>query len=71
MTEKDISWMTNTELSMDLVKASEHLEKALSEFDVSEEAKDKGMFYVYLMKEASKRLNIPPHITFNDEAFDI
>ena len=69
MTEKEISWMTNTELSADLAKASEHLEKALGELSVSGEAKDAAMFYVCLMKEASKRLSIPPHITFNDEAF--
>lgn len=71
MTEKDISKMTNTELSNDLMKASDYIVKALDQFNVSQEGKDSAMFYVYLMREASRRLKIPPHITFNDEAFDM
>lgn len=71
MTEKEVSKMTNAELSIDLMKASDYMVNALDQFKVSQEAKDIGMFYVYLMREASRRLKIPPHITFNDEAFDM
>lgn len=71
MTEKEVSKMTNAELSIDLMKASDYMVNALDQFRVSQEAKDIAMFYVYLMREASRRLKIPPHITFNDEAFDM
>lgn len=71
MTEKEVSKMTNAELSIDLMKASDYMANALDQFKVSQEGKDSAMFYVYLMKEASRRLKIPPHITFNDEAFDM
>lgn len=71
MTEKEISKMTNAKLSIDLMKASDYMVNALDQFKVSQEGKDSAMFYVYLMKEASRRLKIPPHITFNDEAFDM
>lgn len=71
MTEKEVSKMTNAELSIDLMKASDYMVNALDQFKVSQEGKDSAMFYVYLMREASRRLKIPPHITFNDEAFDM
>lgn len=71
MTEKEISRMTNIELSNDLIKASDYMVDALEQFNASQEGKDNAMFYVYLMREASRRLKIPPHITFNDESFDM
>lgn len=69
MTETDISYMTNTELSENLKKASNYLTEAVNAMNIDESAKDAAFTYISLMKEASRRLNIPFHITFEDESF--
>ena len=73
MIEKEFSNRTNKELANMVQEMVNMAELNIKNFEtnLSEEVVDKVRQECLLLNEVSKRLRIEPHITFNDEAFDM
>ena len=71
MTEKELSYKSNKELSNLLDTSIKNIEYGLKNLIVDDDIKDIVNDNIKLYKEISKRLKIEPHITFEDEAFDM
>lgn len=73
MTERELSYKTNKELAGMVKEMADTAELNLQNFgtNLSEEVMDQVRQECLLLNEVSRRLRIEPHITFNDEAFDM
>lgn len=73
MTEREFSNKTNKELAKMVKEMADVAELNIQNFgtNVSEEVMDQVRQECLLLNEVSRRLRIEPHITFNDEAFDM
>lgn len=73
MIEKEFSNRTNKELANMVQEIADLAELNIQNFgtNLSEEVIDKVRQECLLLNEVSKRLRIEPHITFNNEAFDM
>lgn len=71
MTQKELSYKSNKELSRLLDKSIENIEYGLKNILVDDDIREIVDENIKLYKEISRRLCIEPHITFNDEAFDM
>lgn len=73
MIEKEFSNRTNKELAKMVQEMADMAELNIQNFgtNLSEDVMDQVKRECLLLNEVSRRLRIEPHITFNDEAFDM